>query len=174
MAGEPLTGKPGQWMDHPNYEAIFTEASQHNLALSFLIGVPDLPEISRMCELYPDTPVILDHIGKIGISGDVDDADVQTLCTMAKHPGVMVKIGAFYALGARQVPYTDLLPIIRRVVDAFGPDRCMWESDSPLQAKPPHTYGASVALIRDHADFLSLGDKQQILIGTAEAFFFNR
>ena len=53
----------------------------------------------------------------------------------------------------------------------------MWESDSggPVRMKnPAHDFSAAVALIRDHADFLSQRDKEQILNKTAEDFFFNR
>ena len=75
---------------------------------------------------------------------------------MARHPRVMLKLGAFYALGKKRPPYRDMLPLIRRLVDAFGPDRCMWESDAPLQTRNGHTFEAAVAVIRDHADFLSV------------------
>jgi predicted TIM-barrel fold metal-dependent hydrolase len=64
--------------------------------------------------------------------------------------------------------------MIERVVDAYGPERCMWESDCPFQVQPPHKYDDSVALIRDHADFLSASDKEKILVTTAEKFFFKR
>jgi len=57
------------------------------------------------------------------------------------------------------------------VVTAFSPERCMWESDCPYQVQKPHNYAASVALIRDHADFLNATDKAQILFGTAHGFF---
>jgi hypothetical protein len=50
----------------------------------------------------------------------------------------------------------------------------MWESDSPLQTKDGHTFAAAVDIIRVHADFLSDSDKQQILVRTAENFFFKR
>ncbi len=39
---------------------------------------------------------------------------------------------------------------------------------------PTHTYDASLALIRDHADFLSPSDKEHLLVTTAEKFFFDR
>ena len=39
---------------------------------------------------------------------------------------------------------------------------------------PERDFAASIALIRDHADFLGDGDKEQILVKTAEDFFFNR
>lgn len=175
-----LTGRrhaPGvgpQWMDHPGYETMFTAAARHNLALSFLINPDDLPEVDRMCTRHPEAPVIIDHICRIGSSGQIEEDAVAALCRMAKHKRVLLKVGAYYAFGAKRAPYTDLLPLIRRVVTAFGPDRCMWESDSPYQVQKPHTYSASVALIRDHADFLSASDKEQILFGTAHRFFVRR
>jgi len=53
----------------------------------------------------------------------------------------------------------------------------MWESDSggPLRMQDPLTdYPASIALIEEHADFLSASDKDYLLYKTAENFFFNR
>ena len=46
----------------------------------------------------------------------------------------MVKVSAFYALGAKQPPYDDLVALIRPVYDAFGAQRLIWASDCPLAA----------------------------------------
>ena len=113
-------------------------------------------------------------MSELGVSGKIEEDAVTALCQMARHKRVMLKIGAFYALGAKREPYTGLLPLIRRVVTAFGPERCMWESDCPFQVQKPHSYAASVALIRDHADFLSASDKEHVLFGTANRFFMRR
>jgi predicted TIM-barrel fold metal-dependent hydrolase len=163
-----------RWMEHPGYEKMFAAAAKNNLALSFLMGPDDLPEVDRMCTKHPEAPVIIDHICRIGVSGRIEEDAVAALCQMAKHKKVLVKLGAFYALGAKKEPYTDLLPLIRRVVTAFGPERCMWESDCPFQVQPPHSYAPSVALIRERADFLSASDKDHILFGTADRFFMHR
>jgi predicted TIM-barrel fold metal-dependent hydrolase len=96
---------------------------------------------------------------------------------MARHKKVMLKIGAFYVLGKKTAPFLEMLPLIKRVVDDFGPERCMWETASPhglVQIKDEPTYKAAVAVIEDHADFLSKSDKQKILVTTAENFFFKR
>jgi len=102
------------------------------------------------------------------------EEEIKQLLNMARHKKVMMKIGAFYVLGKRKPPYFEMLPLLKRIVDAFGPDRCMWESDAPLQTKKGNTFKAAVALIEDHADFLSKSDKQKILVTTAENFFFKR
>jgi predicted TIM-barrel fold metal-dependent hydrolase len=90
---------------------------------------------------------------------------------MAKHPRVMVKVSAFYALGKKTPPYNDLNHLIYQVYQAFGPERLMWASDCPYQVVD-HTYQDSIGLITDRLDFLSEKDKDQILGKTAEDFFF--
>ena len=97
--------------------------------------------------------------------------DVDALCAMAQYPQVMVKVSAFYALGAKAPPYTDLSDLIHRVRDAFGAQRLMWASDCPYQVQGEHTYGASVDLI-EGLKFLNGAERQQILAGTASTFFF--
>ena len=168
------SGVTRRWMDFSGYDKMFAAGAKHNLALSFLMGPSDLPEVSRMCSKFPETPVILDHYSGVGGRNRFREDDIKRLCRMARHKRVMLKLGAYYALGKAKPPYLDMLPLIRRVVDAFGPQRCMWESDAPKQAKDGHTFEAAVAIIQDHADFLSAADKQQILVKTAEDFFFKR
>ena len=115
---------------------------------------------------------MIDHIGRIGVDGQIRDEDVQALCDLAQHPLVTVKIGAFYALGKKQPPYLDLAPLIRRVVQAFGTRRCLWESDCPFQVVN-HTYEDSISLVRDRLDFLSDDDRQWLLGRTAERLLFS-
>ena len=124
-----------------------------------------------MCRKHPETKVIIDHLGRIGVDGEVRDADVQALCDLAAHPRVSVKVGAFYALGKKTPPYLDLSPLIRRVVQAFGTRRCMWESDCPFQVVSQR-YEDSLALVRDRLDFLSADDRAWMLSRTAEQILF--
>jgi len=83
-----------------------------------------------------------------------------------------VKLSAFYALGEKKAPHDDLVPIIRRVYDAYGPRRLMWASDCPFQTVS-ESYKDSVSLIRDRLDFASAEDKDWMLRRTAEESFFH-
>ena len=177
--GRPTAfGRASRWLDYPGYESMFKTGAEHNLALSFLMGLQDLPDLIRMCRRFPETPIILDHLCGVRIrDSGWPEYEIRALCNMARYPRVMVKLGPFQALGNGKAPYLDLLPLIQRVVDAFGPERIMWESDSggPVWMQDPASdFAASIALIRDHAEFLSAGDKEQILVKTATDFFFNR
>ncbi len=168
---KPNEGKGEGWLKADGYGAMFAAGAKNNQAMSCLISTDALPDLDRMCRKYPATPVIIDHLCRIGADGSIRDKDVTALCDMAKHKHVMVKVGAFYALGEKKPPYTDLAPLIRKVIQAFGVPRCMWESDCPFQVVE-QKYQDSIDLIRTRLDFLSAEDRDWLLRRTAETFFF--
>jgi predicted TIM-barrel fold metal-dependent hydrolase len=168
-----LTKAPiARWLEPAGYAKMFAGAEKTNQAMSCLIDADALPEIDRMCRKYPSAPVIIDHLARIGTNGTIAERDVAALLALAKHKRVMVKVGAFYALGKKKAPYTDLAPLIEKVVRAFGPDRCMWESDSPFQVVGGYRYQDSIDLVKKHLAFLSATDRDWLLRKTAEKFFF--
>jgi predicted TIM-barrel fold metal-dependent hydrolase len=168
---KPNEGKGENWLRAAGYDKMFAAAAKNNQAISCLINPDALPEVERMCRKYPGAPVIIDHLCRIGADGTIRDREVTALCDLAKHKKVMVKLGAFYALGEKKPPYTDLGPLIRKVIGAFGVERCMWESDCPFQVVD-HKYADSIELISKRLDFLRAADKEWLLRRTAETFFF--
>ncbi len=165
--------RPARWLEPSGYAKMFAAGAKNKQAMSCLIGPDGLPELDRMCKNFPGTPVIIDHLCRIGVDGTIADKDVGALCAMAAHKRVMVKVGAFYALGKKKPPYSDLVPLIQKVVKAFGVRRCMWESDCPFQVVE-HKYQDSIDLIRKGLNFLTADDKDWLLRRTAEEFFFKR
>lgn len=163
---------PDKWLRPEGYAKMFAAAAKNKQALSCLIDPDGLPEVDRMCSDHAETTVIIDHLARVGIDGTIRDKDADALCALAKHKKVVIKVGAFYALGRKKPPYDDLAPLIKRVVKAFGPDRCMWESDSPLQVQGEHTYEASIDLVRKRLDFLAANDRDWLLQKTAERVLF--
>jgi predicted TIM-barrel fold metal-dependent hydrolase len=164
---------PARWLEPAGYAKMFAAGARNHQAMSCLIAPDALAELDRRCKQFPETPVIIDHLCRIGADGTIRDKDVEALCAMAGHKQVMVKVGAFYALGRKKPPYTDLAPLIQKVVKAFGARRCMWESDCPFQVVN-HTYQDSIDLVRKRLDFLTAEDKDWLLRRTAEEFLFKK
>ncbi|REK09115.1 MAG: amidohydrolase [Planctomycetota bacterium] len=169
---------PGQqavepWLSTPGMKSMWRIGADQRLAMCGLVNPNALRPLDAMCQRYPDTPVVIDHFGRIGIDGKIRETDLDNLCRLARHPNTHVKVSAFYALGKKQAPYTDLGPMIRRLVDAFTPQRLMWATDCPYQVQQGHTYRDSVELIRSRLDFLSDDDREWILRKTAKRVFFN-
>jgi predicted TIM-barrel fold metal-dependent hydrolase len=152
-------------------DRMFHCGAKENLAMCLLIDPEALPAVRRRCENFPDTPVVIDHLARVGMAGPVTENDMQALCALARYPRVKVKVSAFYALGKKKPPHLDLAPLIKRVHEAFGPKRLMWASDCPFQVQS-ETYADSISLLRDRLDFLSPADKEWMLRRTAEETFF--
>ncbi len=171
--GSPETSAlpPSRWLEPPGFASMFAEGAKSGQALSCLINPDAFAEVDRMCRRFPETTVIIDHLGRVGAGGTIEPADVEALCGLSRHPRVLVKVGAFYALGKKTPPYLDLAPLIRRVIRAFGAERCMWESDCPFQIVRD-AYADSIGLVRDRLDFLTPDQKDWLLRRTAERTLF--
>ena len=166
---------------HPILKA-YEFAAKERLVICPLINPDWLPQLGLLSERHPATAVAIDHIGRIGVDGfgkvppvpgTIKAEDVANLVKLAQYPMVHVKVSAFYALGRRTPPYDDMLPLIKELLKAYGPERLMWGSDCPYQLAPGHGYKASIALIRDRLDGVSEGDREWLLRKTAERVFFS-
>jgi predicted TIM-barrel fold metal-dependent hydrolase len=115
---------------------------------------------------------VIDHMGRIGLDGVIREDEIKALCHLAHYPRVYVKVSAFYALGRKQAPFSDLIPVARALHGSFGPQRLMWGSDSPFQLKPPHTYRESLDFVIDGLPFLTVEDRVWMLRRTAAKIFF--
>ena len=174
LKGKGVTGfRIGAGLEAPGMAAMWACGAEEGLAMCPLINPDALPALDRMCAKFPETPVVIDHFARIGADGQVREEDLERLCALGRYPKTHVKVSAFYALGRKQHPYTDLLPMIRRLLDAYGAERLMWATDSPFQVQGGHTYSGSIELVRDRLEGISDADRRWLLGKTAERVFFS-
>jgi predicted TIM-barrel fold metal-dependent hydrolase len=164
--------KPEAWLDTPGMQAMWKMAAETRQPMCCLINASDIPGVEAMCEKHPDTPVVIDHFARIGADGEIRDKDLAALVQLGQRKQVSIKISAFYALGKKQPPHDELIPMIKRLYEAVGPERLMWASDCPYQVQGDNNYKASISLVRDRLDFISNDDRQWLLRKTAEKVFF--
>ncbi len=161
-----------RWLETPGMAEMWKTAAETRQAMCPLINSSDLPATDAMCAKHPETPVVIDHFGRVGADGEIRDADVQALCKLARHKHTRIKISAYYALGKKKPPHDELVPMIKTLLKAFGPERLMWGSDSPYQIQGDNSYKASISLVRDRMDFLTKQEREWLLAKSAEKVFF--
>lgn len=113
---------------------------------------PQLPELLDLARAVPQTSIVLDHVGgPLGIGHHADDRDGTTarwrasMAELATCANVSCKVGGigmdgYYGLGwtDRPVPPTSDEVVaawqdrIHFCIDTFGPDRCLFESNFPV------------------------------------------
>jgi len=112
---------------------------------------PQLAELAAFARAVPDLTIILNHIGglvRIGAYANRDD-DVlpawrRGIAAVAACPNVIMKLGGVgqrrfgFDWHARAQPIgsadlaTALAPLMQYCIEQFGPDRCMFESNFPV------------------------------------------
>jgi len=122
--------------------------------LSFDNFSPDyerLPALAKLADLHPEVPIIVNHLGgKINPDASADEFANWQRCinAIARCPNVHMKVGgAQQRVGSWEPPFhmnrreqpigseelCELLyPYYIYAIDAFGPDRCMFESNFPV------------------------------------------
>ncbi len=161
-----------KWGSSAGIQTMWKTGAEEGLAMCCLTDPLSLPVIDEMAKKYPETPVVIDHFARIGMTGEIQRQQLDQLLALARFPNVHVKTSAFYALGKKAPPYTDLAPMTRELRDAYGSSRLMWASDCPYQVQGIHTYDASVELVTEKLDFLSKEEIEDLMKNTAEKVFF--
>ena len=163
---------------------------KHNL--SFDNYSPDyerLPALAKLAAAHPDVPIIVNHLGgKIDPNATAAENTRWRLCidSIAAYPNVVIKCG-----GAQQRVGRDweppfhmhqrpggpmgseelcevLYPFYEYAIEAFGPDRCMFESNFPVD-KECVSYRTLWNLMKRIAGKMGLSEaeKESIFSGTA-------
>ncbi|MEO7727233.1 MAG: amidohydrolase family protein [Burkholderiales bacterium] len=123
------------------------------LGLSFEAWLfhPQLPDLVDLMRAFPDTVVIMNHVGGLlgvpphdGNRQEVFKVWQANIRAVAQFPNVNVKIGGLgmmycnWDFHLRDLPPTSeklaaaWRPYVEACIDAFGPERCMMESNFPV------------------------------------------
>jgi predicted TIM-barrel fold metal-dependent hydrolase len=130
---------------------------------------------------FPQLRIILDHCG-VGVApptiGHIPPTlassvtatlaerrtQLDDVVSLAQYPNLSVKwCHAPLYLSAEPYPFRDVLPLLRKVVDAFGVERVMWASDyTHSRTMFPMSWADSLHYLLD-SDMLSDVEKEWIL-----------
>ncbi len=172
MRSLPAEGAPRQRLDHPGGEALWRVAEDEGITINVLIHVDLADELEALVRRHPQLPVVVDHCmypkGRDGLAGET----LQRMLALARYPNLHAKLTWLVESSARPYPFEDTHSLLRAVVDAYGPARCIWGSDFPLQLwTPAATYAQHLELFTQRLG-LSAADLEAILWTTPGRLYF--
>jgi L-fuconolactonase len=163
----------------------------HQLGLTFDAWLlePQLPDLIDLARAFPETVIVLDHVGTpLGIGAYAGKRDERfsvwrdNIRELARSENAVCKLGGlpmpfagWRARMAEPLPSSEQLaaqwkPYIETCIEAFGPPRCMFESNFPVDR-----FGADYAALwnafkRIAANY-SAAEKTALFSGTAAAVY---
>ncbi len=187
---EPLMiagrGTPGKAHD-PDFQRGVAHLGERGLTYDTWQYHTQLVDLIDLARAVPGTTVVLDHFSTpLGIGpwagrhDEVFEAWQPELATLAECPNVVAKLGglampdnAFWPLGER--PDVDGFLAVqerwyRHAIDVFGPDRCMFESNFPVD-KISVDYAVVWEAFERIAASYSPDERAQLFAGTARRVY---
>ena len=145
-----------------------------------------LPTLAKLADTQPDVPVIVNHLGG-RVDPDASESEQATwranIDAIAKSPNAVIKVGGAqqrvgpweppFHMHQREVPISSeelcelLWPWYAYVIEAFGPERCMFESNFPVD-KRHCSYAVLVNAFKKLSSGYSNVEKSDLFAGTAQ------
>ena len=145
------THPQGQLFLDPTFRQGFAHLAPMNMSFEGWLYHRQIPELTDLARAFPDTRIILDHFGgPLGIgpyAGKQEEILVQwraDVAKLAKCENVVAKLGGLgmtscgFGFHKRdEPPGSEALaecwrPYMDHTIDCFGPARCMFESNFPV------------------------------------------
>jgi L-fuconolactonase len=140
---------PHQLMD-PTFREGFAQLAKLGLTFDSWQYHPQLPDVIDLARAFPDTTIILDHVGGVlgvgpyaGRQQEILAGWRRDIAELARCPNVVVKLGGLgmtsfgFDFHERDAPPSSeelaaaWRPYIEPCLEAFGAERCMFESNFP-------------------------------------------
>lgn len=167
----------------------FAELAPLGLSFDAWMLEPQLPDLISLARAFPDTDIILDHVGTpLGIGAYAGKRDERfglwrdNIRELAKSPKVHVKLGGLAMVfpgfdSFMSTPPTsseglaaEWKPYIETCIEAFGPQRCMFESNFPVDLGSC-TYDVLWNAFKVLAKGASAQEKADLFAGTARRVY---
>jgi predicted TIM-barrel fold metal-dependent hydrolase len=141
-------------------------AEKAGLPVMFL-AVGAVARFARIAERHPQLTLIIDHMGLNSSSRanrvtEMIPAAIDQAVALAKYPNVSVKFSGAVGNSLEPYPFRDMTVHVKRLFDAYGPQRCHWGTDI-TNSLVKASYLQRVNHFTEELSFLSESDKDWVM-----------
>ena len=185
-----LLGRPpAGLMARPGFRRGVAQLQAHGLSFDAWLYHPQIDELVDLARAFPALPIVLDHVGgPLGVGPYVGKGDAvfaaweASLQRLAACPNVVMKLGGMamaicgYDFHQQAVPASSeqlaqaWSPYFHRAIEIFGANRCMFESNFPVD-KAMSSYAVLWNTFKRAAAGASATEKDWLFRGTANKFY---
>jgi len=156
------------WLLRTDVQRGIEAVGEAGLVYDLLVRTRELSGALEVVRRLPQVRFVIDHLAKPRIaSGPADEEWERTMAPFGECPNVTCKLSGMVS-EASWTSWTpdDLRPYVRRALNWFGPERCLFGSDWPvcLMAAP---YGRVVEALRYAVSDLKREERDAVFGGNA-------
>ena len=172
-------------MSSDNFRAGAKVLAGMGLSLEGWMFFPQMPELAQFAKAVPDLTIILNHIGGLLRDGPYANRDEEVMAAWRKGiaaaaecPNVVIKLGGIgmprtgFDWHLREQPIGSeelagsMAPLMNYCIEQFGPNRCMFESNFPVD-KVSYSYNVMYNAFKRLSKDYSATERADMLHDTA-------
>jgi predicted TIM-barrel fold metal-dependent hydrolase len=186
---QPRNGPSPHLMERDDWRAGLAWLGERNMTFDAFVYHPQLPKLAAAARAVPGTNIILDHLGSpvsigrfAGRRSEVLAEWKDSMSELSECPNVVVKIGGIgwppmgggFEKGEAPPTSAELAdawePFVSHALSAFGPTRCLAESNFPMDQQTT-TYRTLWNALKRLVGDLPREDQQLVMAGTARRVY---
>jgi L-fuconolactonase len=160
----PAGDASGDWIRWSLMPPLWKRCGDLKIPMTVLAPITRMPDVALLLERTPELTLVIDHMADCPIDRP---SELEKLIALKRYPNVFVKISHTWSISRQAYPWTDAQEFVKRLHQAFGPERLMWATDWPI-VEDRSTYARALSVVRDEMAFLNADDKRWMLSKTIE------
>jgi len=160
----PAANASGDWFNGPLMPPLWRRCYELKVPMTVLAPIGRMPQVGELMEKHPDLTVVIDHMADCPVD---QPAELEKLIALKRYPNLFVKVSHTWSLSKQAYPWLDAQEHVKRLHQAFGPQRLMWATDWPI-IEGVSTYDKALKVVREDMAFLNAEDKRWMLSKTVE------
>jgi len=161
----PSANASGDWFNGPLMPPLWKRCADLKVPMTVLAPIARMPGVAAQLEKLPDLTVVIDHMADCPVD---QPQELEKLIALKRYPNVFVKISHTWSLSKQPYPWLDAQEHVKRLHQAFGPERLMWATDWPIIENSHATYDQALKVVRDDMKFLNDDDRRWMLSKSIE------
>lgn len=153
-------GKSADWLHDGTADWFWAAAERHDIPV-MAMAPNNVAKLGEIAGRHPGLRLVIDHMGlNTDMRGKSLEPAVEQVIRLARLKNVAVKTSALPCYVDEPYPFPSVHPLVRRVVEAFGPQRCFWGTDL---SHLPCPYKQVVTLFTEEMKFLTGAELEWIM-----------
>ena len=142
-------------------EWLWAAADSCQSPVALMVLPEHLPQLGGIAARYPKMRILIDHLAVLPFVTLPQAAEhLDELLALAAHPNIAVKASGVPSMATDRYPFVSIHDVLRRTVDAFGPDRTFWGTDI---TRMPCTWRECVTVFTEELPWLTGGDLELVM-----------
>jgi len=161
---------PG-WLGKKDVRRGIAAVGKAGLAYDILVRTRELPAALALVKALPEMRFVIDHIAKPPIASGATSEWAAGLKPLAAFHNVYIKLsGMVTEADWKRWTVRDITPYVQRVLEWFGPERCMFGSDWPV-CLVAASYARVIDVCGQAIGDLPADDRERIFGGNAALLY---